>query len=224
MDRFLIAVDAVVFAYNRDKLKILLIKRGIEPFLSKWALPGGFLRKNESLEDAVKRELKEETNVNDIFLKQLHTFSSPERDPRERVVTTAYYALVSPESYTIKADTDASDVKWFYLNDLPELAFDHNEIIKTAISKLRKDIEFYPVGFELLPEFFTLVDLQKLYETIFNRKIDKRNFRKKLFKTGLIIETGKFDTENGKKPAKLYYFDKKKYDKLNTEGFKFKII
>jgi len=224
MDKFLIAVDAVVFAYDKDYLKILLIKRGIEPFLNEWALPGGFLRKGESLEDSVKRELKEETNINDIFLKQLHTFSLINRDPRERVITTAYYALVNPENYKIKADTDALEVKWFNFNELPKLAFDHNEIIEMAINKLRKDIEFKPVGFELLPEYFTLAKLQKLYEIIFDKEIDKRNFRKKLLKTELIIETDKKDTGGVKRPARLYYFDKKRYFKFKATGFKFKII
>ena len=222
--RVLLAVDSVVFAYNNDKLKILLIKRGIEPFKGEWALPGGFLHVDETLEEAVKRELKEETNIDELYLEELQTFSSLERDPRDRVVSVAYYALVKMENYKIKADTDASDVNWFMFEDIPKLYFDHKLIIEKAIKRLRNKIEYKPIGFELLPEFFTITQIQNLYEVIFDKKLDKRNFRKKLLKTELLIKTNKLDTEGVKRPAKLYKFNKNKYKELEKTGFKFKII
>ena len=221
--RVLLAVDAVVFAYD-EELKILLIKRGIEPFKGEWALPGGFLRVDETLEEAVKRELKEETNIDQLYLEELQSFSSVDRDPRDRVVSVAYYALVNLENYKIKADTDASDVKWFSFNDIPKLYFDHKLIIEKAIERLRNKIEYKPIGFELLPEFFTITQIQNLYEVIFGKQLDKRNFRKKLLKTELLIETKKIDSEGVKRPAKLYKFNKEKYHELEKTGFKFKII
>lgn len=222
--KFLNAVDAVVFTYDNEVLKILLIKRGIEPFKDQWALPGGFLRSNETLEMAINRELKEEANIGDIFLEQLHSFSSVNRDPRSRVITTAYYALVNCNNYEIKANTDAIDAKWFLFNSIPKLAFDHNLIVDIAIKRLRRNLEYKPIGFELLAKYFTISQIQKLYETIFNKKIDKRNFRKKLLKTELIIETDKFDKTGIKRPARLYFFNKDKYNEFKKEGFKFKIL
>ncbi len=222
--KILNTVDAVVFTYDNEELKILLVKREIEPFKNQWALPGGFLRDNETLEIAIKRELKEKANIESIFLEQLHSFSSINRDPRARVITTAFYALINNSNYKIKADADAIDAKWFLFNSNFKLAFDHNLIVDMAIKRLKKNLEYRPIGFELLPKYFTISQIQKLYEIIFDKEVDKRNFRKKLLKTELIIETDKFDKTGVKRPARLYFFNEDKYNEFKKEGFKFKII
>ncbi len=203
-----VTVDIILFTIKDNDLKVLLVKRNVWPFKGMWAIPGGFVRMEESLEEAAKRELKEETNVTDVYLEQLYTFGDPKRDPRTRVITVAYFALVDSTKLKLKASTDVRDVKWFSMYNLPKLAFDHEKILKYALKRLRWKLEYTTVAFKLLPEKFTLSQLQRVYEIIFNKKFDKRNFRKKILSLGLVKEVGK---EKGvaHRPAKLYKLNKK---------------
>lgn len=217
-----LTVDCVVFGFDGAGLQVLLIKRGIEPFLGAWALPGGFVRMEEDLESAARRELEEETSLRDVFLEQLYTFGSPERDPRGRVVSVAWYALVRPDQHPAKGDTDASEAAWFPADALPALAFDHDAILAIALERLRGKIRYQPVGFELLPKRFTLTQLQALYEAILGRSIDKRNFRKKLLAFDFLIPLEEF-TSGAHRPARLHRFDRRKYDALAKRGFLFEL-
>ena len=217
-----LTVDCVVFGFDGSGLQVLLIKRGIEPFLGAWALPGGFVRTEENLEEAARRELEEETSLRDVFLEQLYTFGDPGRDPRGRVVSVAWYALVHPEQHPAKGDTDASEAAWFSIKELPDLAFDHDHILATALERLRGKIRYQPVGFELLPKRFTLTQLQALYEAILGRSIDKRNFRKKLLAFDFLIPLEEF-TGGAHWPARLHRFDRRKYDGLVKRGFLFEL-
>ena len=218
-----LTVDCIIFGLDESsRLKVLLIQRAKEPFKNHWALPGGFVDENETLEAAALRELQVETGVSDVFIEQLFTFGTPGRDPRGRVVTVAYYALINLAEHKIGADTDAQDVKWFPINELPPLAFDHAEILETAITRLRSKLRYQPVGFELLAEKFTLTQLQKLYETILDKALNKRNFRTKILKMDILKE------ENilrgvAHRPAQLYSFDKNKYQTYLNQGFNFEI-
>ncbi len=217
-----LTVDCVVFGFDGRDLQILLIRRGIEPFLGAWALPGGFVRMDEDLEDAARRELAEETGLRDIFLEQLQTFGAPGRDPRGRVVSVAWYALVRPDRHPARGDTDASEASWFSTGDLPPLAFDHETILAAALQRLRGKIRYQPIGFELLPERFTLGQLQALYEAILGRPLDKRNFRKKLLSFDFLVPLDRFAT-GSHRPARLHRFDRKKYDTLTNRGFLFEL-
>ncbi|MEZ4983740.1 MAG: NUDIX domain-containing protein [Saprospiraceae bacterium] len=210
-----LTVDCVIFGLDESQqLKVLLIERNREPYMGKWALPGGFVQMDESLEDAARRELQEETGVKDVFMEQLFTFGRPERDPRGRVVSVAYYALVNRLEHPVKADTDASEAAWFATDNLPELAFDHSHILSTALERLRAKVRYQPVGFELLPEHFTLSQLQRLYETILGvPALNKRNFRSRILKMGVLREVGK-QTYVAHRPAMLYTFDKEAYQQL----------
>ena len=218
-----LTVDCIIFGLDESsRLKVLLIKRAKNPFKDAWALPGGFVDENETLEYAALRELKEETGVSDVFIEQLFTFGTPGRDPRGRVVTVAYYSLINLAEHKIGADTDAQDVKWFPINSLPPLAFDHAEILETAITRLRGKVRYQPIGFELLAEKFTLTQLQKLYETILDKELNKRNFRTKILKMNILKEE---DILRGvaHRPAQLYSFDKAKYEAYLNQGFNFEI-
>lgn len=218
-----LTVDCVVFGLDEGDLKVLLIQRGIEPFEGKWALPGGFVSPEESLEDAAKRELKEETGVEDVFLEQLYTVGDVNRDPRERVITVAYYALVNLQDFDVHASTDASNAAWFEIDDLPELAFDHNMILQKALDRLRGKIRYEPIGFELLPKKFTLTQLQQLYEKILGEKLDKRNFRKKLQKMGILIALDEIQKDVAHRAARFYSFDEVQYEKKKEKGFHFEM-
>ncbi|SEC82881.1 8-oxo-dGTP diphosphatase [Tenacibaculum sp. MAR_2009_124] len=218
-----VAVDAVVFGYEQKELSILLIKRGVEPFKGSWALPGGLVLEDESLEHAVQRELQEETGVTIDYLEQLYTFGIPERDPRNRVVSVTYFGLVSPNHFKISADTDADDVAWFSINKLPDLAFDHDRILAMALERLKNKINYQPIGFELLKKEFPFSDLENLYQTILNKKIDRRNFRKKILSFGILTETDKIHQPSSGRPAKLFKFNTKKYKELEENGFHFEI-
>jgi 8-oxo-dGTP diphosphatase len=218
-----LAVDCVVFGLDEEDLKIILIERDLAPFKGKWAIPGGFVHIAESLEEAAKRELKEETGVEDVFLEQLYTFGDVKRDPRERVVSVAYYALVNLRDHEIKAATDARNAAWFSVGDLPPLAFDHNRIVDVALKRLKGKVRYEPIGFELLPEKFTLTELQKMYEKILDQEIDKRNFRKKILGMGLFKELDEVQIDVAHRAARLYKFDEKKYVHLKERGFNFEI-
>jgi len=221
--RAALTVDCVVFGLDEGDLKLLLIERDLEPFAGKWALPGGFVRVDESLEDAARRELQEETGVSRVYLEQLYTFGQPDRDPRERVVTVAYYALVKLSVHSVKAATDARNAAWFDVCDLPKLAFDHEEIIEVALQRLKGKVRYEPIGFELLPPKFTLTQLQHLYETIVEAPLDKRNFRKKILAMDLLIETDEIEQDVAHRAARLYRFDEAKYRQLKKKGFNFEL-
>ncbi len=218
-----LAVDCVVFGLDEEDLKILLIQRAIPPFEGRWALPGGFVQIDETLEEAALRELREETGMQDLFLEQLYTFGAVGRDPRERVVSVAYYALVNLGDHEIEAATDARNAAWFSVDDLPQLAFDHTEIVQTALKRLKGKVIYEPVGFELLPRKFTLTQLQRMYEKILERPIDKRNFRKKILGMGLLQELDEVQVDVSHRAARLYRFDEKKYRRLRQRGFNFEI-
>jgi 8-oxo-dGTP diphosphatase len=218
-----LTVDVVVFALDEEDLQVMLVERDLKPFAGQWALPGGFVRVDESLEDAARRELEEETGLKNIFLEQLYTFGDLNRDPRERVVTVAYYALVNFEGHDVHASTDARNAAWFAVNDLPKLAFDHEKILKTAHERLRGKVRYQPIGFELLPEKFTLRQLQHLYEVILDRELDKRNFRKKVLGMEIVKETNEIEKDVAHRAARLYRFDKRMYDRLTKQGFNFEI-
>ena len=219
-----LTVDCVVFGYAiGTSLKVLLIKRNLAPYEGMWSLPGGFVNMQESVDAAAIRELSEETGVSDVFLEQLYTFGAPDRDPRERVVSVAYYALINLRKQSLQAATDASDAMWFELSDLPTLGFDHQEILDCAIARLRSKIRYEPIGFELLPSTFTLSQLQHLYEQVLERELDKRNFRKKLLKMNLLIDTGEKEVGVSHRAAKLYRFNVQKYQKLHQKNFNFEL-
>lgn len=216
-------MDGVVFGLDGGDLKVLLIERGLKPFKGQWALPGGFVQEGETLDEAVARELEEETGLNGIYLEQLYTFGAVKRDPRERVVSVAYYALVNLADHTTRASTDASDARWFPAASPPALAFDHAEILEMALIRLRGKLRYEPVGFELLPDKFTLTQLQKLYESVLGADLDKRNFRKKVLGFELLIPLSETLQEGRHRPAQLFRFDPARYAKLKKMGFNFEL-
>jgi 8-oxo-dGTP diphosphatase len=218
-----VTVDCVVFGLDEGALKLLLIRRGLKPYKGSWALPGGFVRIEETLDNAARRELREEAGLGDVFLEQLYTFGALDRDPRERVISVAYYALVKLIDHTVKASTDAMDVRWFAAAELPDLAFDHGMIVATALARLQGKLRYQPVGFELLPRKFTLSELQHLYEAIIGTDLDKRNFRKKVLDLGLLIPLDESRMSGRHRPAQLFRFDAKKYESLKKRGFNFEI-
>jgi len=216
-----LTVDCVVFGLDESDLKVLLIQRKLTPFQHVWALPGGFVRIDEELDAAARRELEEEAGVTDVYLEQLYTFGALDRDPRDRVVTVAYYALAKLSDHRIRAATDAMGVGWFGLDDLPKLAFDHSEVVTSAHERLRGKVRYAPVGFELLPPRFSLTQLQRMYEIILGQDLDKRNFRKKILAMDLLVETDEFEQGVRHRAARLYRFDRRKYDRLTKQGFEF---
>lgn len=218
-----LTVDCVVFGLDEGELEVLLIRRGLEPFLGRWALPGGFIHGDETLEEAARRELEEETGLRRVFLEQLYSFSAVDRDPRERVVTVAYYALVKLSDHKVRAATDATDAAWFALSDLPELAFDHAQIVEMALERLKGKVRYQPIGFELLPRKFTLTQLQRMYEIILDHPLDKRNFRKKILGMDLLVELEEVQKDVAHRAARLYKFDDRRYRKLVKQGFSFAI-
>ncbi len=181
-----VTTDCVIFTYEDWKLKILLVKRGGEPYKGEWALPGGFLRNDETAREGALRELREETGLEASAVGELGVFSDPMRDPRERVITIAFYALVKPSE--VEGGDDADEAAWFSIDELPVLAFDHADIINAAMERLRRDIHFEPVGFDLLDDEFTIPDLQRLYEIILGVKFDRRNFQRKILSSGILEE------------------------------------
>jgi 8-oxo-dGTP diphosphatase len=221
--RAALAVDCVVFGLDDEDLKILLIRRDLEPFAGRWAFPGGFVRVDETVDDAARRELGEETGLSRVFLEQLHTYGALDRDPRERVVSVAYYALVNLSDHRVKAATDAREAAWFAVADMPRLAFDHEEIAAAALERLRRNVRYRPLGFELLPQKFTLTMLQRLYEKILEKPLDKRNFRKKVLAMGLLEELDEVEQDVAHRAARLYRFDKKRYRELEKEGVDFEV-
>jgi 8-oxo-dGTP diphosphatase len=218
-----LAVDCAVLGFDEGDLKVLLIKRGLEPFKGKWALPGGFVRLDESLDVAARRELAEETGLTHVFLEQLYTFGEVKRDPRGRTVSVAYFALVKLGEQQVQAATDAQAAQWFSAEQAPALAFDHGRILETALVRLRNKVRYVPIGFELLPRKFTLTQLQHLYEAILGRALDKRNFRKKALALGVLEATKEQEQDVAHRAARLYRFDEETYAKLVKKGFNFEL-
>lgn len=201
-----LTVDVVIYTVKNNKLLVLLIKRDNEPYEDMWAIPGGFVSKTETLDQAAIRELKKETNIEDVYLEQLYSFGDPDRDPRGWIVTVAYYALILSDNLKIKPISHAKEAKWFSVYELPPLAFDHKNILDLALNRLRSKIEYTNIAFQLLPAKFTLTELQKTYELILDKKIDKRNFRKKILSSDILNEFEEYKKDGNYRPAKLYGF------------------
>ncbi len=218
-----LSTDCVIFGFDNSQLKVLLIKLNVEPGKGQWALPGSNILEDENLDVAADRVLKELTGINNIYLEQLYTFGNVNRFPLFRVITVAYFALVKIEDYVTKPGPKASDAKWFPIKKIPKLPFDHNEIIEYALKRLKLRLRIRPIGFELLPLKFTLSQLQSLYETIVGIEMDKRNFRKKVLGMGVLLQLQEKQKGVPHRAAKLYRFDKRKYDKLKEKGFNFEI-
>lgn len=208
---YALSVDCVIFGYKDEVLHVALIERKKQPFKGDWALPGGFVEGDETVEQAALRELQEETGIHDIYLEQFHVFSKPDRDPRGRVITVAFFALINSEHTDLSATEDAAQAQWYPAYDIPQLAFDHEIIYEKAVDALRIAATIKPIVFELLPKNFTLTQLQRLHEQIFGEELDKRNFRKKIEKLTYIQETKQTTQGNKHRPAKLYQFNKKRY-------------
>ncbi|MEW6303526.1 MAG: NUDIX domain-containing protein [Verrucomicrobiota bacterium] len=218
-----VTVDIIVFAIHEDDLKVLLIQRKGEPYRNFWALPGGFVEINESVDTAALRELHEETGVEDVFLEQLYTFGEPKRDPRERVISVAYYSLVFLKEHTIRAASDALNACWFPIHDLPALAFDHPKIMSMAIKRLQGKVVYAPVIFSLLPPKFRLNQLRRVYEIILEHPIDAKAFRKHILSMGILTQLDEVDKTEPGPPAPLYRFDRKKYERMEEKGFEFEV-
>jgi 8-oxo-dGTP diphosphatase len=221
--RAALTVDCAVFGFDASELKVLLIRRALEPFKGRWALPGGFVRVDETLDAAARRELAEEAGLRNVFLEQLYTFGAANRDPRERVVSVAYYALVKLSDHRAKAATDAADAEWLPISKAPRLALDHADILATALARLKGKVRYEPIGFELLPPKFTLSELQHLYEAILGAGLDKRNFRKKVTGFDLLVPLRETRMAGRHRPAQLFRFDADKYEKLKKRGFNFEL-
>lgn len=215
-----ITVDIVVFTTVNGELSVLLIKRKIKPYQGSWAIPGGFVRENETLDAAAYRELQEETGVKPAYLEQLYTFGDPKRDPRGHTVTVTYMAILSTVP-TLQAATDAAEAKWFNVYSLPALAFDHKKILTYALERLRNKLEYTTAGFHLLTNEFTLTELQQVYETVLNKKLDKRNFRRKINLLDILTPLKKYKTDSGARPAQLFKLSTKKFQKLKEKGILF---
>ncbi|PXX21022.1 NUDIX hydrolase [Hoylesella shahii] len=213
-----VTTDSVIFGFDGTKLKVLLIERGQEPHKARWAFPGGFVRMDESCEEGALRELQEETNMNCSYMEQFRTYSNPNRDPRERVITVAYLALVKTQE--VQAGDDASKAQWFDINEVPQLAFDHDVILRDALKHLRERIHFQPIGFELLPEKFTMRQLQNLYESILDVHFDRGNFSKKMLHFNILTPLDETVRPTPKREARLYRFNKESYDDLKQKGFR----
>ncbi|MFM7021954.1 MAG: NUDIX hydrolase [Flavobacteriales bacterium] len=217
-----ITVDCVLFGFIDGKLNVLLIKRSSDPESGKWALPGGFLEKGEAIDDAAERVLELLTGVNNVFMQQFHTFGNPSRHPIARVVTVGYYALIDAGHHQLKPSWHASETAWFDINEMPKLAFDHNEIFNGALKTLQKELNITPLIFELLPAKFTLSDLQSLFEIILGKTMDRRNFRRRLKTMDILTELDEV-RPGAHVGATLFKFNKKRYKELEAEGFDFSL-
>jgi 8-oxo-dGTP diphosphatase len=218
-----LTVDCVVFGLEKDRLQVLLIQRDKPPFAGRWALPGGFVEMKETLEAAARRELEEETGVKLGYLEQLYTFGAVDRDPRERVISVAYFALIKLAAHTVTAASDARAAAFYAVDAMPKLAFDHARVISVALERLRNKVRYAPLGFELLPRKFTLSQLQRLYETVLARPLDKRNFRKKVLALGIVEELDEVERGVAHRAARLFRFDQRKYRQLLQQGLQLEI-
>ncbi len=213
-----VTTDCVIFGFDGGKLKVLLVERGLEPYKGRWAFPGGFVKMDESCEEGALRELEEETALKGTYVQQFHTYSDPNRDPRERVITVAFFALVRIQE--VEAGDDANKAQWFAIDEVPQLAFDHDAILRDALKRLRERIHFQPIGFELLPEKFTMRQLQNLYEAILDVHFDRGNFSKKMLHFNILTPLEETVRPTPKREARLYRFNKESYDDLKQKGFR----
>jgi len=234
IDRHVVAVDIALFTIQDESLKVLLVKRTAPPFPGWWSLPGGFVGRTESVDEAALRELQEETGITTVYLEQLYTFGDLDRDPRGRVISVSYYALVDWERFRLKAHTSAKDAssaggrsasggtpvstRWFSVNHLPTVAFDHRKIVVSALERLRNKVNYTSAAFQLLPKKFTLSELQRAYEVILGQPLDKRNFRKKMLQLGILKDTRERQVEGRQRPARLYAFTEARVIKLQEKG------
>jgi len=221
-DKVFLAVDSIIFGFDDEDLKVLLIQRDFEPEKGKWSLMGGFLKENETLDEAAARILYRLTGMHDIYMEQLYTFSELNRDPLERTISTSYYAIINIEKYNEEL-MDNYNAKWFSISKVPNLIFDHNEMLDKAIRRLRRRTSISPIGFELLPEKFTMRQLQKLYETILDKKIDKRNFINKINSMDILIKLKEKDMTSSTKGSYLFMFDQEKYEEKLSNNFLLKL-
>jgi len=217
----LVAVDCIIFGVQDNELKLLVFKREVEPLAGQWSLLGAFIEKNESVSVAAQRVLKELTGLTDIYMEQLHTFGDVERDLGDRVISIAYWSLIKIDQIHLDFKIANHESKWIPFNKIPQLVLDHNEMVNLAINTLRDRAKFHPIGFELLPQEFTLPQILMVYEAIYNRKIDDRNFRKKILSSGLLEQLNKKDKSSSKKGSYLYKFNNETYLKLQKEGYNF---
>lgn len=216
-----ISIDSIIYSFRDEKLRVLLVKHAEGPSEGKWGLPGGWVDEDENLDDAAVRLLNTHTGLNDVYLEQLRAFGDVKRFPDERVITIAYFALVKAKYANVIAGHTVSNVEWKSIDKLPSLIYDHNDILDLGIQRLQQIVRHEPIGFKLLPEEFTLLELQCLYETILQTSFDKPNFRRKLLKMKLLINTGKKQRNVSHRAANLYKFDVAVYDKLKNSGFTF---
>lgn len=219
-----LSVDCVVFGFENNKLEVLLIKRKGNPKKGNWALPGGFVLKTETLDEAAVRILDETSNVKNIYLEQIHAFSKIDRFPLRRVISVAYFALIDPEKHSLKPGIDTTDVQWFPVNEKIDFPFDHYEIFERALKQLRQRVKIKPIGFELLPKKFSLTQLQSLYECILGETLDKRNFRKKILGLKMLIPLNDYQKGVAHRAARLYKFDFEAYQNLRNKGFNFQLM
>jgi len=220
--KFLVAVDCIIFGFDGKELNLLLIKRNFPPAKGEWSLMGGFLKKNESIDQAAERVLFKLTGLCNVFLEQLQGYGEIERDPGERVISIAYYALIKIDDYDEEL-AQQYNAKWFPINDFPKLIFDHNIMVDKALRRLQRKAQNQPIGFELIPQKFTIPQLQRLYEAIFRKEFDKRNFRKKILSFRVLKKLEEKDRGSSKKGAYLYQFDKKEYNRLLDSGYNFEV-
>lgn len=220
--KHLVALDCIIFGFDEDELKILLIKRDFEPAKGRWSLMGGFLDSDESLDESAQRILYKLTGLENVYMQQIYSFGDVTRDPGERTISVAYSALIKIKDYD-KSLVQRFSAQWHPVSKIPELIFDHNKMVSEALKTLRGKARYKPIGFELLPGKFTLPQLQSLYEAIYQKKFDKRNFRKKILATTLLLKHEEKDKKGSKKGAFFYSFNKKKYQILESEGFNFEI-
>jgi 8-oxo-dGTP diphosphatase len=222
--RYLVAVDCIIFGYDilEKEIKLLLIKRSFDPAKGRWSLEGGFVDENESIDQAASRILRKLTGLESVYMKQSYSYGETDRDPGARVISTAYFALIAIRDIN-KELTQQNGAHWRSIARLPDLIFDHPAMVKRALTDLQNQIKVKPVGFELLPEKFTLVQLQDLYEAIYQRKVDKRNFRKKILSMGILEKLDEKERETSKKGAYYYKFEKDRYEKLKQNGFYFNL-
>lgn len=220
--KFHVALDSIIFGFDKGELKLLIHKRRFEPAKGQWSLFGGFLKAEESLDDAANRVLRELTGLDKIYMEELQTYGAIERDPAERVISVAYYALIPVHKYSATYSKQYG-ATWISIKDLPPLIMDHNAMVEKALSRLQKRASSQPIGFKLLSREFTIPQLQSLYEAIFQSRLDKRNFRKKILSLDVLIKLEEKDKTNSRKGAFLYRFDKRKYEKLVDRGYNFTI-
>jgi 8-oxo-dGTP diphosphatase len=218
-----LSIDCLIFGFKNSELDILLVQHGEGISKGKWALPGGWIKYDEGMDEAATRILQALTGVSNVFLEQLKTFGNVDRYPTKRVITIAYYALVKPEDYTLQPGFTAADAKWFKVNELPTLPYDHGTILDQGLTHLKHKLRHEPIGFNLLPKKFTLLQLQELYEALLNKKLDKPNFRRKLMNMNLLVPCREKQKQVSHRAASLYRFDKKIYDRLTEKGFTFEL-